>query len=157
MDRGTILHCMGVTLLHRITQLQRIMYIYKKTFMMNRKMRIHAYSLFSLKELLPVMVVNMLSYFTRKVSPLSHTTTFRSAIDIGSFVSFHSVFILLYFISWEKRKYSSQGSLRCTVSKVVHCKIKTSVCIIVCIQVLYTASKTHYCTQLTELHEMLLV
>ncbi len=26
-DSGTILHCMGVTLLHRITQLQRIMFI----------------------------------------------------------------------------------------------------------------------------------
>lgn len=138
MDRGTILHCMGVTLLHRITQLQRIMYIYKKTFMMNRKMCIHAYSLFSLKELLPVMVVNMLSYFTRKSKPAQphHHFSVGNRHRQFCFISFRFYSTLFYFMGKKKIVKARQPCLRCTVSKVVHCKIKMSVCII-CTSALY--------------------
>lgn len=113
MDRGTILHCMGVTLLHRITQLQRIMYIYKKTFMMNRKMCIHAYSLFSLKELLPVMVVNMLSYFTRKSKPaqLHHHFSVGNRHRQFCFISFRFYSTLFYFMGKKKILKSRQPSV----------------------------------------------
>lgn len=85
----------------------------KKTFMMNRKMRIYAYSLFSLKELLPVMVVNMLSYFTRKSKPAQphHHFSVGNRHRQFCFISFRFYSTLFYFMGKKKILKSRQPSV----------------------------------------------